>query len=133
MSRTSKVEQLLDDLLAAPDWYAAILLTQVRPRRLITLLRQTCRRSDRAVCEMVKGHSWKELPEVLRSCDESRLSLLEIDLEGELVRVVDRLPVRVLFQLWRFYTDRVNDSIKLFRSQYSSGGGGRKRVARQRK
>jgi len=102
MSPKKKIEHLLDGLLAVPEWYAAILLAQLPPRELLPLLKQTWERSDIALREWVKGHSVEEVPELLRVFRESRLCLLEVKVENELLRVCGHLTTRELMKSYFF-------------------------------
>jgi len=110
-----KDEQLLDQLLIFPAWYRGILLAQMRARRLVPLLKVAYRRSDRVACEMVKGHTLEQVPEVLRNFDESSLSSLTSQFEEELMGALPRFSIRMQIDALRFLNREFTDTLELMR------------------
>jgi hypothetical protein len=120
MSRKAKSEQLLDELLAEPEWYATILLAQLPAREILPLLKQVLERRDKAVLERVRGHNIEEVPELLKRFRESRFHLLEVELGKELLRRRDQLSFGELLRACRFLTRYIDDIFQLLRSAAKS-------------
>lgn len=113
MSLTKRIDHLLDSLLAVPPWYAAILLAQLQAREIPPLLKPTLERSDKALCEWVRGHRLYEVPELVKGFQQSRWYLLESEVQNELVRRIDWFSSRALLRTHRFLSRYIADTLKL--------------------
>jgi hypothetical protein len=118
---------LLNHLLAVPEWYRAILLAQMSPQVYLPLLRAAEIRSDSVVCEMVKGHTFEQLPEVLRSFSKSSLSSLMDQLEDAFTGAVPHFSIEMQIDSLRSCNRQIKDTLALLRTWSESEEGKPKR------
>jgi hypothetical protein len=119
MSRKAKSEQLLDELLAEPEWYATILLAQLPARKILPLLEQSERR-HKALQEWVKGHGVEDVPELRGRFRELRFHFLEVELGEELVRRSDRLSFDEFRRTYCCLERSLDDTFQFLRSTAKS-------------